>query len=94
MIIINIPTPLRAYTEKLSKVEVSAGNVQEALQALMTQYPRLSKHLQNDKGELRSFINIYLGDEDIRYLEKEQTVLQSGDELSIIPSIAGGLDVG
>ena len=57
MIIINIPTPLRAYTEKLSKVEVSAGNVQGALQALMTQYPRLSKHLQNDKGELEVLSN-------------------------------------
>ena len=56
----------------------------------MEQYPSWSKHLQNDKGELRSFINIYLGDEDIRFLEKGQTVLQEGDELSIIPSIAGG----
>ena len=67
-----------------------AQNVQEALDKLMEKYPSLSKHLQNDKGELRSFINIYLGDEDIRFLEKGQTALQEGDELSIIPSIAGG----
>ena len=90
MITIHIPTPLRAYTEKQPKVSLSAQNVQEALDKLMEQYPSLSKHLQNDKGELRSFINIYLGDEDIRFLEKGQTVLQEGDELSIIPSIAGG----
>ena len=90
MIIVNIPTPLRAYTDKKPKVELEAQTVQEALDTLMSRYPSLSKHLQNDKGELRSFINIYLGDEDIRYLEKGQTPLQEGDELSIIPSIAGG----
>ena len=90
MITIYIPTPLRAYTEKKPKVTLVAQNVQEALDKLMEKYPSLSKHLQNDKGELRSFINIYLGDEDIRFLEKGQTALQEGDELSIIPSIAGG----
>ena len=90
MITIHIPTPLRAYTEKNASVLVSANTVQEALDALLAQYPALGKHLIDPQGKLRSFINIYLGDEDIRFLEQTATELTEGDELSIIPSIAGG----
>ena len=90
MITIHIPTPLRAYTEKNASVSVDAQTVQEAIDALLGAYPALSKHLLDGKGGLRSFINIYLGDEDIRTLDGKDTELSPEDELSIIPSIAGG----
>ena len=90
MITIHIPTPLRAYTEKNASVNVEAQTVQEAIDALLDSYPALAKHLLDAKGGLRSFINIYLGDEDIRSLEGKETELSPEDELSIIPSIAGG----
>ena len=90
MITIHIPTPLRAYTEKNASVVVEAKTVQEAVDALLASYPALAKHLLDKKGALRSFINIYLGDEDIRTLEGQETELSPEDELSIIPSIAGG----
>jgi molybdopterin converting factor small subunit len=86
-----IPTPLRAYTGKLNTVEVGGATIQEALGGLTTQYPDLRKHLFTDDGKLRSFVNVYLNDEDIRYLSaKEQTAVSDNDSLSIIPSIAGG----
>jgi molybdopterin converting factor small subunit len=86
-----IPTPLRAYTGKLNTVEVGGATIQEALGGLTTQYPDLRKHLFTEDGKLRSFVNVYLNDEDIRYLDaKEQTAVSDKDSLSIIPSIAGG----
>ncbi len=86
-----IPTPLRAYTGKQDTVEVTGSTVGDALHALTTRYPDLRKHLFTDEGKLRSFVNLYLNDEDIRYLEqKDQTPVTDGDSLSIIPSIAGG----
>ena len=89
-ITVNIPTPLRRYTDDQKCVQVDAESVAEAMDALLKLYPTLSKHLLNSKGDLRSFINIYLGDEDIRSLDHLETELEGGDELSIIPSIAGG----
>ena len=86
-----IPTPLRAFTGKQDTVEVSGANVQEVLEGLTARYPELKKHLFTDEGKLRSFVNVYLNDEDIRYLEaKELATVQEADSLSIIPSIAGG----
>ena len=90
MITINIPTPLRAYTDKKASVTVEVQTVKDAIDALLSLYPALAKHLLDGKGALRSFINIYLGDEDIRSLEGQETELSPDDELSIIPSIAGG----
>ena len=87
---INIPSPLRAYTAGNASVELQGNSVAEALQNLTSLYPQLQKHLRDGSGKLRSFVNIYLGDEDIRSLEFEETVLEAGDELSIIPSMAGG----
>ena len=87
---INIPTPLRAYTDGKRSVALRGETVGQALENLMENYPQLKKHLRDGNGKLRSFVNIYVGDEDIRSLENESTELQSGDELSIIPSIAGG----
>ena len=85
-----IPTPLRQYAEKKDTVELSGATVGEVLSALTTQYGDLRKHLFNDEGKLRSFVNVYLNDEDIRYLSKDKTEVKDGDTLSIVPSIAGG----
>jgi sulfur-carrier protein adenylyltransferase/sulfurtransferase len=86
-----IPTPLRPYTDKQESVEVAGKTVGEALSNLTTKYGDLRKHLYTDEGRLRSFVNVYLNDEDIRYLQKEQTPVSAGDTLSIIPSVAGGV---
>ncbi len=85
-----IPTPLRQYAGKQDSVEVSGATVGEALNQLTTQYADLRKQLYNDEGRLRSFVNVYLNDEDIRYLSKETTPIKAGDTISIVPSIAGG----
>jgi adenylyltransferase/sulfurtransferase len=87
---INIPTPLRPFTGKQDVVEVSGATVGELLSQLTSKHEGLKKHLYNDEGKLRSFVNIYLNDEDIRYLDREQTTVKPGDTLSIIPSVAGG----
>ena len=85
-----IPTPLRPYAGKQPSVEFDAKTVGEALERLTSQYEELRKHLYTDDGRIRSFVNVYVNDEDIRYLEKEATRIQDGDTISIIPSIAGG----
>lgn len=86
---IRIPTPLRAYTDGASSIDVSGGTVGEALNNLIDQHPDLKPHLFND-AELRSFVNIFLADEDIRFLQGLETELEENDSLRIIPSIAGG----
>ncbi len=85
-----IPTPLRQYTAKQDTVEVTGSTIGDALGALTTQFGDLRRHLYNDEGKLRSFVNVYLNDEDIRYLSKEATPVNDGDTISIVPSIAGG----
>lgn len=85
-----IPTPLRAYAGKRESVELQAATVGEALSSLTTQFAELKKHLYSDDGRLRSFVNVYVNDEDIRYLQKDQTSVREGDTISIVPSIAGG----
>ncbi len=88
---INIPTPLRQYAGKQASVQVEGATVNDALAALTAAYPDLKKHLFTDDGKLRSFVNLYLNDDDIRYLpEKEATKVSENDSLTIIPSIAGG----
>jgi adenylyltransferase/sulfurtransferase len=88
---IHIPTPLRTYTNGQESIAVDAGTVATALADLVAQYPGLKGNLYGADGKLRSFVNIYLNDEDIRYLQsKEDTVTRPSDELTIIPSIAGG----
>src|SRR4030095_6316810 len=85
-----IPTPLRVYAAKKDSAEVSAQTVGEALGGLTQQFAELRKHLFTDDGRLRSFVNVYLNDEDIRYMAKEATPVKDGDVVSIVPSIAGG----
>jgi MoaD family protein len=87
---LEIPTALRPFTGKQASVEFSAATVGEALKTLTTTYGDLKKHLYTDDGRIRSFVNIYVNDEDIRYLEKEDTPIKDGDTISIVPSIAGG----
>jgi adenylyltransferase/sulfurtransferase len=87
---IHIPTPLRQYAGKQSAVEVKAGTVGEALTTMVSQHPDLRRHLYTDDGKLRAFVNVYLNDEDIRYLQKEDTTIKDSDSISIVPSIAGG----
>lgn len=87
-----IPTPLRQYTDKQDSLELSGSTVGEVLTALTSQHPELRKHLYNDEGKLRSFVNVYLNDEDIRYLNRDATAVGSSDTLSIVPSIAGGAE--
>jgi sulfur-carrier protein adenylyltransferase/sulfurtransferase len=87
-----IPTPLRPFAGKQDFVEIDGGTVGEILQSLVAQYGDLRRHLYNDDGKLRSFVNIYVNDEDIRHLEREKTALKAGDTVSIVPSVAGGMD--
>jgi molybdopterin converting factor small subunit len=87
---IHIPTPLRQYAGKQAAVEVQAGSIADALSDLIAQHPELRRHLYTDDGKLRAFVNVYLNDEDVRYLQKEATAVKDGDTISIVPSIAGG----
>src|SRR5271170_3532229 len=85
-----IPTPLRQFADKKDSVQLTGSTVGEVLKSLTSQYAELRRHLYNDEGKLRSFVNVYVNDEDIRYLNKEATPLNDGDTVSIVPSIAGG----
>src|SRR5271156_5894274 len=85
-----IPTPLRQFADKKDSVQLAGSTVGEVLKSLTGQYAELRRHLYNDEGKLRSFVNVYVNDEDIRYLNKEATPLADGDTVSIVPSIAGG----
>lgn len=86
-----IPTPLRQFVDGQAKIEVDAPTVKGALEALMLDRPDLRKHLFNAEGKVRAFVNIYLNDEDVRYLpQKEDSAVAANDTLTIIPSIAGG----
>jgi len=85
-----IPTPLRQFAGKNNSVDAAGASVGEVLGNLTTQFPDLRKQIYNDEGKLRSFVNVYLNDEDIRYMQKDATPVKDGDTLSIVPSIAGG----
>jgi MoaD family protein len=86
-----IPTPLRPYAGKQSVIEVTAQTVGEALNDLVAKHPDLRKHLFSEDGKLRSFVNVYLNDEDIRYLGKDATPVKETDTITIVPSVAGGM---
>jgi sulfur-carrier protein adenylyltransferase/sulfurtransferase len=88
-----IPTPLRQFTGKQDAVSVPGGTVGEVLQSLTSQYPDLRKQIFTEEGKLRSFVNVYLNDEDIRYLSKDATAAREADTISLVPSIAGGSTV-
>ena len=88
-----IPTPLRVYAGKQDVVQAEGKTVGELLENLTSQYTDLRHHLYKEDGKLRSFVNVYLNDDDIRYLQREDTPVAEGDTISIVPSVAGGLDV-
>jgi molybdopterin converting factor small subunit len=85
-----IPTPLRQYTDKKESVEANGSTVGEVLKTLVADHPDLKRQLYSDEGKLRSFVNVYLNDEDIRYLSKDTTPVKDSDVVTIVPSIAGG----
>jgi len=87
---VRIPTPLRKLTNNEEVVEVSADTIGAAIAELQTRYPGIKERLLDDTGAVRRFVNVYVNEEDIRFLQNQQTPLKDGDEVSIIPAIAGG----
>jgi molybdopterin synthase sulfur carrier subunit len=90
MIRVRIPTPLRPLTKGQGEVEAKAANISEMIETLNSAHPGLKDRLCDDTGELRRFVNIYVNEEDIRFLKGKDTSLKDGDEVSIVPAIAGG----
>jgi molybdopterin converting factor small subunit len=93
MPVLRIPTPLRPYTNGQTNITVAGSNVSEALSDLTTQYPTIKPHLFNESDELRPFVNLFLGENNIKDLQGVSTPITDGDKLMLIPSIAGGADV-
>src|SRR3989338_5397128 len=87
---VRIPAPLKKITQNLAVVEGQGATIKAVLASLETKYPGLHDRLYDDKGALRRFINFYVNDEDIRFLKGEDTPVKDGDEISIVPAIAGG----
>jgi molybdopterin synthase sulfur carrier subunit len=90
MIKVRIPTPLRPLTKGQGEVEAKAGSIMEMIETLNSAHPGLKDRLCDDAGEIRRFVNIYVNEEDIRFLKGKDTSLKDGDEVSIVPAIAGG----
>jgi molybdopterin synthase sulfur carrier subunit len=87
---VRIPTPLRKLTNNDELVEVDASSVGEAINELQSRYPGIQERLVDESGEIRRFVNVYVNEEDIRFLQNKETALKDNDEISIIPAIAGG----
>jgi molybdopterin synthase sulfur carrier subunit len=89
-VLVRIPTPLRTLTKGAAEVQGAGDTVSDIIQDLERQFPGLRERLMDEGGELRRFINIYVNEEDIRFLEGAKTTLKAGDSVSIVPAIAGG----
>ncbi len=89
-VLVRIPTPLRSLTKGAAEVQAAGDTVDDVIQDLERQYPGLKERLVEDGGQLRRFINVYVNQEDIRFLQGAKTTLKQGDEVSIVPAIAGG----
>jgi molybdopterin converting factor small subunit len=89
---IHIPGPLRPYAGQQADIAVKGSTVGDVLSDLVARHPDLRRHLYTEDGKLRAFVNVYLNDEDIRYLEREATAVKDSDTISIVPSVAGGGD--
>ena len=93
MPVLRIPTPLRAYTDGRSEVNVSGSNISDVLTDLTTQYPAIKPHLFNEGDELRPFVNLFVGENNIKDLQGVDTPIKDGEKIMLIPSIAGGVNV-
>ena len=87
---VRIPTPLQKLTQQKGEVQVEAANVRQLIAELEKNYPGIKDRICDESGKVRRFVNVYLNEEDIRFLKQEETALKSGDEISIVPAIAGG----
>ena len=87
---IRIPTPLRKLTKEQEVVQATGANIDEIITDLETNFPGLKERICDEAGNVRRFVNVFLNDEDIRFLEDKATVVKEGDEISIVPAIAGG----
>lgn len=85
-----IPTPLQKFTDDQASVSVDASSVAELISILESTFPNMKNRLRDEEGKLRRFLNFYVNREDIRFLDQEATLLQPGDEVSIVPAVAGG----
>ena len=86
-----IPTPLRKFTNNTASIDANGGTIKESITSVADQYPELRKHIFEEGGEIRKFIRIYIGDEDINVLDKEETKVSADSVISIVPAIAGGI---
>ena len=89
-ITVRIPAPLQKLTQNQEKVEANGTNVKELIENLDTEFPGIRERICDENGKVRKFINIYVNEEDVRFLQQEKTPVKAGDEVSIIPAIAGG----
>jgi molybdopterin converting factor small subunit len=89
-VIVRIPTPLQGLTNNMAEVAAEGGTIRELMSHLDQKYPGLKERIYDENGRLRRFVNVYVNDEDIRFMDNEDTAVQDGAEVSIIPSIAGG----
>jgi molybdopterin synthase sulfur carrier subunit len=92
MVTVRIPTPLRPLTGGKGEVETHASDILSMIDSLNGQFPGLKSRICDDSGEIRRFVNIYLNEEDIRFMKGKETLLKDGDQISIVPAIAGGSD--
>jgi molybdopterin synthase sulfur carrier subunit len=90
MIKVRIPTPLRKLTGEKGEIETEGKNIQDLINALEQKFPGLRDRLCDEQGEIRRFVNIYVNEEDIRFMQGKETLLKAGDIVSIVPAIAGG----
>jgi len=88
---VRIPTPLQKLTGQKAEIQIQAQNVKELIESLEKNYPGMKDRICDEKGKIRRFVNLYLNEEDIRFLKQEETLLKEGDEVSIVPAIAGGI---
>lgn len=91
-VIIEIPTALRRFTDGAAKIDCRAGTIGDALDELTTRFPAIARHVRDDSGQIRQFLNVYLNEEDIRFLGGESCSVKDGDRVLLVPSIAGGTE--
>ena len=89
-VLVRIPTPLRSLAKGQAEVQVDADNVGDLIESLEKQYPGMKERLVDESGEVRRFINFYINEEDVRFLQGSKTTLKAGDQVAIVPAIAGG----